>query len=99
MVRFRYPESRLCEAVFAKGLDRRSQKRSARPLAPHRWIGVELVEFSHPDGALVPVTRRPDNSESDHSPFPLGYEHLPARIRGRELGSEALDGRLQGFQS
>jgi hypothetical protein len=68
-------------------------------LAPHRWIGVELVEFSHLDAVDVRVARWPDDSESDHSPFPLGHEHLPARIRGREFGSEALNGRFEGCQS
>src|SRR5207249_264371 len=52
MVEFGYPESRLCEAIFAKGLDRRGHQLSADPLAPRRWIAIELVGFAHP-GAVV----------------------------------------------
>ena len=99
MVFFRHPEGRLREAILAKGLDRRRHELSTRSLAPHRWIGVELVEFSHLGTVGVLVPRLPDNGEGDHSPLPFGDECLLARIGGRDFGSKAINRRLEGLQT
>jgi hypothetical protein len=79
MVVFRSPRRRLGKASFAKGLERSDHQLSADPLAPSRWIAIELIEFAHRDGVVgVVVSRRSNDSEADHPPFPFGDEQVLA---------------------